>query len=145
MTVEQHGAASVLLGAGLLVATGSLPQAVVAALASVLIDFDHVIDFILEQRKVKRLGVMMDYYHNMQFERVFFIFHSIELVIIAGTLAFILHMTLVLSLAIGAGFHVLCDFCYWVILKKKTRTATYFFVFRAWNGFHKSRILLDDV
>ena len=139
MTVKGHVFMSWIPAAGYMAATGDMLLGSLALAASILIDFDHVIDRVVEERKITSLQTMAARYMNDDFEKVYLIFHSLDLLIPALLLVGMSNP--VGAVLVGFIFHILCDIYEWCLIRRKVSWLTYFFIYRVKVHFLFRRML----
>jgi hypothetical protein len=146
MTVPQHIAFTGPLVALLVVSGMEWQFAILAAAASVFIDVDHVLDRILEQRRIAPLHEMVAAYTQDSIRKVYLLLHSLDLLIPALVLATMLQIKWLVAVLIGFSIHTISDVLYWCYWKKKVRPVIYFFIYRMSKRFEASRLIVraDD-
>ena len=136
MTLRQHLISAVPLSLGLGLATGSARAGLLAGAAAVLVDIDHVFDYIVSNGRFQSLGHMFEYCYAARVKRYFLLAHSYELWIAAALfLPGWLPQDLALGLLAGWLYHILLD-----QFINPARPLTYFFLFRLKVGFLKENI-----
>lgn len=139
MRLKQHMTISLFFSALLFGITKSWIIFTSSLLSGVLIDCDHVLDYLVKFRKRFSLKEFFDlnYNHKMQF--VMIIFHSWELLVPFGFYAFFISGNpWIIGISIGFTQHIVLD----QIFNKPNRW-TYFFFWRLNKGFNKQRIFPD--
>jgi hypothetical protein len=132
MLVRQHIVAAAPLAIAVFILTGSSAQAGLAAASSVLIDLDHVLDYLVEQ---KHWGGLRDFFgtFDRMLERNIFFLHSWELIGLLfagwGIGAF---PGWVGAASLGMGYHLAFD---QIVYAKFHHPMYYFFFFRAAHCF----------
>lgn len=141
MTLPEHTALSIPFAGITYAATFSSTFALIAAAASILIDMDHVSDYLLETRRwFKPLGVFA-FYREGQFSRIFLLLHSWELVAILLITGYQLEQAWVMALGTGFAFHIAMDTLCWCVLRSRVTPLLYFFGYRLSRRFSADRIL----
>ena len=134
MKLAQHCLSAVPLAlAGYAASGGRISGAVMAGLSSVLIDGDHVLDYLLYR---KRWGGMKDFFANCEegrLPRLYLVLHSFEFVIFLWLLVgFGIAAPWGVGLTIGVTGHLLLD---WVGNRHLVKQSFYWFSFRAMHRF----------
>jgi hypothetical protein len=134
MKLAQHCLSAVPLAVAAYAATGGrFSAAIVAGLSSVLIDCDHVLDYLLYK---KRWGGMQDFFAHCEegrLPRLYLVLHSFELIIFLWLLVgFGTAAAWGVGLTIGMTGHLLMD---WVGNRHIVKPSFYWFSFRAMHRF----------
>jgi hypothetical protein len=137
MLVRQHIVAAAPLAIAVFTLTGSIAHAGLAALSSILIDLDHVLDYLVEQ---KHWGGLRDFFgtFDKMLERNVFFLHSWELVgflIVGGKIG--VFPGWVGAAGLGMGYHLVFD---QIAYAKFHHPMYYFFFFRAAHRFRTTNI-----
>ncbi len=141
MKPQYHAAASVVTGAALYAYTSSAPVAVYAALAGVLLDADHIPDFLMQNDiKGLNLGRLCKKFSGARLPKLYLFLHSYELVILfflAGHLAG--WNEKMLGLCAGAFVHMVMD-QFSNNFRYGLKPFFYFLSVRAAKGFRKEAL-----
>ncbi|MBW1711833.1 MAG: hypothetical protein JRJ59_01625 [Deltaproteobacteria bacterium] len=136
MTLKEHlvSAAPLSLVVGL--ASGSAGAGLAAGLTTVLVDADHVLDYVVSNGRFEGLGHMIDYSYRGRIRRLFLVGHSYELFFLALVLL-PQWLPLIWALAILSGWacHLALD-----QLFNTCQPGSYFFVYRLKKGFLREAI-----
>jgi len=141
MTLPEHTALSLPFSGLTFFITGSITFSLVAAVASILIDLDHVSDYLLETRRWSKPFGVFSYYREGQFNKIFLLLHSWELAAILCLGGLYFEQALVVALGTGFSFHIAMDTLCWCILRSRITPLIYFFGFRCYHRFSADRIL----
>ena len=124
---------SSLVGAGIVYSIfGNFICAVIFLASGVLIDLDHVFDYIREHN-IRSLSVkrLLETCYEDRFEKVILIFHSYELLFILWIVITIFKLGIYwVALALGLTMHLVLD-----QLRNNTFVLSYFFTYRWMNNF----------
>ena len=134
MKLAQHCLSAVPLAlAGYAASGGRFSGAIMAGLSSVLIDCDHVLDYLLYK---KRWGGMKDFFASCEegrLPRLYLVLHSFEFVIFLWLLVgFGIAAPWGVGLTIGVTGHLLLD---WVGNRHVVKQSFYWMSFRAMHRF----------
>jgi len=126
-----HALAAAPLAGGLLACGYDWRTALFVGLVSVLVDLDHVPDYLIYRRGWKGLSDFFAVYRVNAPERLFYGFHAWEWPILTGLLALagLAPSWLVLA-GVGVGYHVLFD-----SVTNRMPRGFYFLLWRAGRGF----------
>jgi hypothetical protein len=143
MKFSHHVVSSTLLGAGVYAGTGSEIMAASTVVSGILIDLDHVFDFLVFSKtkfSIRNLFVWCD---QCLWDRVTLLFHSWELLLILSIAALSTQNPVLLGIMVGAGFHLASD---QVVNPRKNPLHRYFYFlsFRIAKGFSREHILVDS-
>jgi len=129
-----HLAAAVPLAGAAYLAGGSPLGAAASGAASVLLDLDHVADYLWLQKGRFRLHGFFSDYRSHLTPKLFLFLHSWELALMALVVALLWPAPpLVLYLVAGWIYHLACD-----QLSNRVGPAFYFLSFRYSKGFERS-------
>ena len=110
MQARFHVAASVIASAATYAVSQSAAMAAVTLLSGILMDADHLLDYVVMTRPPYSIRRLFDTYYQNRHVNVFLLFHSWELL---GILAFAAIATrwepVLTGLLIGMGHHLLLD------------------------------------
>lgn len=136
MTLSQHLIFSVPLGASIYALYGSPELTAISMAASVLIDIDHAVDYILENGEVGSFRRMIKGVFNVSKKKKLYCFlHSWELLTVFAMASSIFHNQVLETIAIGLSYHMVCDQIYWTLIDKKLRPLAYFMYYRIQRNF----------
>lgn len=131
MRLWQHSLAALPLGAALYWAGGDAAAAASGAAASVLLDLDHLLDYLRWRRGWRGFGDFFGTSLRHQWPTGLFLLHCWELVpLIAVGLYLVAGPVWALALAAGWAWHLALD-----QIANHVHPAFYFFSFRAHRGF----------
>lgn len=139
MTVRGHIAMSVFPGGFYFWLTGDAWIGLVALVASILIDVDHVVDRIIEERSISSLSEMVRSYMEDRITKVYLFLHSLDILVPLWILVGV--ESPAGAVIFGFIFHIACDIYQWVLITRKVHIGTYLFAFRLWHGFRYDRLL----
>lgn len=124
--------------------TGSPSLSISLFLSGIFIDLDHLADYILLSREQFSLSRFFSWYEENRWQKVFLVFHSLELLTILIIAAFLLKNDIVTGIAIGCTLHLVSDQVGLMTRKLGKRVSPwfYFFTYRYAVGFEKSRFLV---
>lgn len=134
-----HIAAAAAVGAGVYAYYRSLPCVAWAIIGGVLVDLDHVPDFLLEHgiRKISR------FYHictSFEMRKLYLVLHSVELVFIIWAAIAICGLGAIwISMAAGWSVHMLLD-----ILSNPIGMRGYFLFYRMARNFESKDLLIKE-
>jgi len=137
MRVHQHIGLSLVASGVVYAVSRSVTMTAVSFAAGVLIDLDHVLDYVREYGFRPDIKYFFHVFYNTRFKRIVLPFHSWELLALIAVLAVVSHYNaIVMGIGIGVGHHMIADqwynkFCRW----------GYFFSYRLWHAFVCSKIL----
>lgn len=108
-------------------------------MAGILMDADHYLDYVREHGVSFNLKKVYNTCKNpASFKRLFLILHSYEFVIILWSLIFAFKLNVIWNyIAIGFTLHLLID-----QVTNPVRSLSYFFLFRALNGFQTEKVFI---
>lgn len=141
MTLPEHMALSIPFAGLTYTTTSSLTFALVAATASILIDLDHVVDYLLETRRWSRPFGVFAFYKEGNFSRVFLFLHSWELAAILLIGGWQSERSWAMAIGLGFAFHISMDTLCWCVLRSRVTPMLYLFGFRLSRRFSADRIL----
>lgn len=142
MNVREHIIASVPAGVAVYTITSNPGFAIIAALSSVLIDVDHMIDQVIERRGPVSLGTMMKTYREQGFSLAMQMFHSWEFIAALAMAGYYFSNIILSAMALGFAFHLVCDTLCWGYLRPRIKPVFYFFLYRLVNRFSAERLIL---
>lgn len=111
MKAVHHGALSLVAGVSLWMLLDSLAAGAVCFFTGLLLDLDHLVDYLLHRPRSNTLADLVDVCENCRLERVVLPLHSWELLLLAvAVMAFCPGQRLLVSgAALGLGTHLLAD------------------------------------
>ncbi len=131
MKLKHHITASIILSAFLFAISKSWIIFASSLISGVLIDIDHVLDYLWEHRMHFRVKEFFDVYHNKKILFFMVIFHSWELLALLSISAFIVRWNpWIVGTIIGFTQHIVLDQIYY-----KPNKWNYFFFWRLKNNF----------
>jgi hypothetical protein len=128
-----HAITSFSLGVVLWFFTKSFSAAFLCFISGTIVDFDHVIEYIIHfGRKSLTLKNLYHVCEEMLFNRLYVIFHSIELVILFWLAALLIKNIYLLAISMGYTSHLILDlignplhpFSYFLVRRFKKRFVT---------------------
>lgn len=105
----EHAAASAFLAPVIWFATGDATGACVAAFVQLFLDMDHVIEHLFKGEHPFSLKEFTAPYNSLNWERMVFVLHSHEMVVILAVIAWYERMPILGWAALGYGIHLLLD------------------------------------
>ena len=135
--LKAHAAASLPLGGALLLGGLGWGPAVLGWLASIFIDLDHLVDYVLFRKGWRGVGDFFMVSRQSLWTKVYFVCHGWESAAIAAGAAWLL-MGPAWGLALGAGWvwHLALD-----QYGNPVGPGFYFLTYRALNGFDAEKLL----
>ncbi len=136
MTLRSHVIASVIFSSVFLLIFKSWPIAILSFVSGVLIDCDHLIDYLLKFRKHFRVKEFFDAYYDGKMLFIIIVFHSWELLLLLNIYAFLISGNMwIRGITLGFTQHVALDQAF----SKRSRWK-YFFIWRVKKGFNANEI-----
>jgi hypothetical protein len=138
MKTQYHVVSSVPIGAAIYLTYHDVLSTVLAMGASVLIDVDHLIDYIITQKRIDPLEKVMKAFESFNIVRKnYFFFHSWEIAIALLVLSFVWPHEFIVATLFGYSIHMTIDQVYNTHLlgKFNSKNAFYFFLFRLKHNF----------
>jgi hypothetical protein len=120
----------------------SMEVSIITFLSGVLIDLDHVLDFLVFSGEKFTLKKFLSWCDEGRWERVSLIFHSYEVYLILAIITYYFPNNILLGLTYGIGFHLLLDQIWNCHICNGLRLFHwfYFLTYRIRVGFHKSKL-----
>jgi hypothetical protein len=109
MKASRHVLAALPLAAALVAVGRPVPEALVAAASSVLIDVDHVADYVLCRGGWRGLGDFFRSCNEGRLNRLYLVLHSWELIILGGLAAVAAGSAACGMIVTGMAWHLACD------------------------------------
>jgi len=111
MKAVHHGAVSLASGGLLWLTMGNLGAAVACFFTGLLLDLDHLVDYLCHRPRANTLADLVDVCENCRLDRVVLPLHSWELLALAALAAALLpaQRALLAGAAVGLGTHLLAD------------------------------------
>lgn len=135
MRLTSHLVAAIPFSSGIFLTTGSLTAAALAAASSVLIDVDHLPDYVYHRGCWRGIQDFFDTCNGCRLVRTFLVFHSWEWLIVWGLLSVGgLPAGFLWPVAAGMVYHLALD-----TASNAVRPSFYWFSCRALRGFKLSR------
>ncbi len=141
-----HLIASASIGTIFLICAHSFSAAIIALFSGFFIDIDHFFDhLILERRRAFNLKNFFYYYENLQPPKLYFVFHSIEFVLLLWLLTIFYDFNLyILAFTVGVSQHIFLDLFNLVIFKIRLSPYFYFMFYRIFKGFNRDSMILKS-
>ncbi len=118
----------------------SVAGALVCFFSGILIDVDHYVDYVRDRGFNFNLKRFFQYSHNIEYERLFIVFHGYEyLAPLAILLALSDYNLMVAAVIIGFTQHLLFD-----QFTNPVKPLAYFISYRLKNRFSKECVLTDE-
>jgi len=138
MNAKNHIISIVLFGVLYYLTNGNLFLTLTAMFSAVAVDSDHVIDYILTQKRVDSLKEMMKAFDTFEvIKKNYLIFHSWEFIILFGFFLFFYPSRFLIAIFTGCAFHLLLDqlFNTRFLGKYNVKSFFYFFFYRMKHNF----------
>lgn len=134
MTITQHAVITSVVCAGLYLASHSLGMAIACFVAGVLIDFDHLLDYVVNFSP--RFGVrhFFECFKDQVFDRIIVFLHAWEWVALAIALAAVSRSSVMIGIAAGMLLHMALDQVF-----NRHNPCGYFLAYRLANRFDAKR------
>lgn len=135
MKLEHHAAVAVPVSAGILYFTHSWFYFLMSICLGVLIDFDHVFDYIREEKKFDFKDLFIKSYRG-DFIKIYLVFHCYEYIVVAWIIGFFIkNYTFPVVFTVSYFCHMIAD-----QFANNIRPLGYFFFYRLYNGFVMKKI-----
>ncbi len=132
MKVKMHIVSSLPLGIGYYLISKDLFATFLAMVSTVFMDTDHILDYIITQRRIDSLNKILKAFDAFAVPKNYFLLHSWELMILlACILSFYPNPYLIAVLA-GCVYHLFLDQVYNTLLlgRYNLKMLAYFFTYR---------------
>lgn len=137
MKASRHAALSVPVSAAVFALSRSIPAAIAVMVGGVLIDLDHVFDYVREYGFRIDIAHFFETFYHTRYRRIVLLFHAWELMIALGLIASATGWNPWLwGLTIGASTHLALDQTF-----NYTRPGSYFLLWRLAKGFQREKII----
>ncbi|MBF0555458.1 MAG: hypothetical protein HQK96_13035 [Nitrospirae bacterium] len=143
MTTRVHTYTSAALGGIIYAITDSWQAAVSTLIAGVFIDIDHIFDFLMFSGERLTMRNFTSWCDEMKWNKITLIFHSYELFIVLGFIAYYSGSKTATGILCGAVFHVLLDQT-GNLRKSRLSQWFYFLTYRIIQGFKKDNLKIKD-
>lgn len=145
MTVKVHIVSSAALAVVIFNETSSAAMALFAFLSGILIDLDHLLDFLVLSGMRFSVKNLFRWCNEGLWEKIVLILHSYELYIIFALFAYYFPHPVTTGICLGVGLHLLLDQIgnRYMLKHLSINPLFYFFTYRAWGGFRKERLRVD--
>ena len=145
MKTSTHVYSSAILSGTIFALTQSAPMAVSAFVSGVLIDLDHVPDFLIFSGERFSIKAFFSWFHDTKWEKVTLLFHSYELYLMLCIITFMYPDPVLVGVLLGCGLHLALDQIglrsFGLRFGFQPAPMYYFLSYRYYVGFHKSRLL----
>lgn len=148
MKARTHIFSSAILSGTIYALTKSKLIAISAFVSGVLIDLDHIFDFLVfsgERFSIKRF---FSWFWDTRWEKITILFHSYELYLVLGIIAFFYPNDILIGVLLGGGLHLILDqigvFNFDFRSYLKPAPMYYFLTYRCFVGFHKDKLLVSQ-
>jgi len=136
MKVQHHIGLSLSVAVGVYALYRSAAMAIASFLSGVLVDFDHVFDYVREYGFRTDVRFFFHAFHETLFRRIVIFLHAWEWLILLAVLpALSLGSDITTGIFIGMGQHLIADQCTNPVCKWGQ-----FILYRAWHRFHTPKI-----
>ena len=114
-------------------------------LSSLLIDIDHVPDYILLSKERLSIKNFLSWYNEKKWDRIYIILHSYEIIAILVSIASLFRNDIIIGVAIGCALHLIADQIGNMTfgLGKRLSPWFYFLSYRYCMEFMKNRMLVE--
>lgn len=135
MKAVEHGALSLVAGGSLWLLSDSFAAGASCFLTGLLLDVDHLVDYLLHHPRANTLADLVDVCENCRLLRVVLPLHSWELLLLVPPALGLFpgQQVLVAGIALGLATHLLAD-----QLSNPVTGRAYFLIHRWRNGFRRS-------
>jgi hypothetical protein len=138
--LQHHAIVSVGFGIAFYCLFKSVAGALVCVFSGILVDIDHYIDYVRDRGFNFNLKRFFQYSHNIEYERLFIVFHGYEyLAPLALLLVLSDYNLLVAAVITGFTQHLLVD-----QFTNPVKPLAYFMSYRLKNRFSKECVLTDE-
>ena len=133
------------LMSGISYAITQSPQIAISSfLSSILIDVDHVFDFLIFSKEKLSIRNIISWCENGRWKRITLIFHSYEIYLILCIITYYFPDSILIGILSGMGLHLILD-----QIGNHRRFGLslwfYFFIYRAFAGFHKDNLRITNL
>lgn len=142
MKISTHVYSSAILGGTLYALTQSVPMAIASFISGVLIDLDHVFDFLVFSKEKFSIKGFFSWCYDTKWERVTLLFHSYELYLALGIIVYFYPNKILIGVLFGSGLHLILDQIGNRIHGRYPMF--YFLTYRCFVGFRKSKLLVNQ-
>lgn len=130
MKTRAHIISSLFLMPSVFFYTKNYFFSIIAGIITILIDFDHIIDYIITQKKIVSLNVVHKSFESFKYvKKNYFIFHSWEIAFCLLTFYYIYKDIIFLIFLIAFVLHLVLDQIYNTLLLKKYNLKNFFYFF----------------
>jgi hypothetical protein len=146
MKTTHHMIASAVAGSAAYKMTGSPQMASALFLGGVLIDLDHILDYVILAKERHTVRNFFSWFHDIRWQRIIVVLHSYEFYALFLLLAFWVKNDILTGLAIGTGLHLLMDQFGNIRLSNGVRLSSrfYFLAFRYLSDFELKKMQARD-
>jgi hypothetical protein len=109
MKTTSHIVASAVAGAAAYKITGTAQTAAALFLGGVLIDLDHVLDYLVLAKEKHTVRNFFSWFNDIRWKRIVVVFHSYEFYAFFLLIALLFPNDILTGLAIGIGLHLIMD------------------------------------
>ncbi|MFC1516158.1 hypothetical protein ACFL7E_05295 [Thermodesulfobacteriota bacterium] len=145
MKTSTHVYSSAILGGTIYALTQSTQMAVSAFVSGVLIDLDHLMDFLVFSGEKFSIKNFFSWFNDTRWEKVTLLFHSYEVYLLLCMITFLYPNPILVGILLGCGLHLALDQIglrsFGLRLDVQPAPMYYFLSYRYYVGFHKSRLL----
>jgi hypothetical protein len=146
MKATAHIGVSALAAAAAYEITASGPIAVSLFISGVLIDLDHLPDYLLLAKEKFSFRSFFSWYHDRKWQKIYIVFHSYELMALLVMASFWLRNGAFIGMTSGCLLHMVMDQIGNIRMKPGERLSPwfYFFLHRCQAGFEKKNLTVDN-
>lgn len=143
MKTSTHVYSSAILGGTVYALTQSVQMAVATFASGVLIDLDHLFDFLVFSKERFSIKNFYSWCYNGKWEKITLLCHSYELYLALGIIAYFYPNHILIGFLLGGGLHLILDQIGNRIYGFRF-PMFYFLTYRCYMGFHKSKLLVKQ-
>jgi membrane-bound metal-dependent hydrolase YbcI (DUF457 family) len=139
MKVTKHIGISTIAAISAYKLIGSQSMSIALFLSGILIDLDHVFDYILLSKEGFSIGNFFSWYDEGKWQKVFLFFHSYELITILAFVTFVRANEVLIGITAGCVLHLLADQI--AVMGRGFSPWFYFISYRYSVGFEKKKYI----
>ncbi|MFH1201369.1 MAG: hypothetical protein V1674_00550 [Candidatus Omnitrophota bacterium] len=139
MKPAQHIIITLPFSAAIYLYFNSLGSALILFFSGILIDLDHILDYRLNGRYRANLKEFYLFCLEKQFDRIFLIFHSLDVILFLWILITVFKLNIYwIALTVGLSLHIILD-----LLTNGVYPPAYFLVYRMIKDFKKESMFKE--
>ncbi len=148
MKVRNHIYTSAVLSGTIYALTQSVQIAISAFVSGVLIDVDHIFDFLVFSGERFSIKDFFSWCYDARWKKIILLFHSYEGYLVLGIIILFHPNNILIGVLLGGGLHLMIDQIgnrnYGLHLNLKLSPMFYFLTYRCFVGFHKDKLLVNQ-